>query len=62
MDKLIQLLKSRTVWTVVAMFVIGGTNAVTQFIPASFTPYIEGGLGLLAMYFHVSPSQDYTKS
>lgn len=54
-------LKSKTVWTVVAMFVIGGTNAIASFIPASFEGPVMGVLGLMAVYFKISPSQDYTQ-
>lgn len=55
-------LKSRTVWTIFAMFLIGGVSAVTQFIPPAFLPYIEGGLGLVATYFKLKPSQDYSEN
>lgn len=53
------LLKSRTVWTVAAMFLIGGVQAVSAFIPESILPFIQAGLSLMAMYFHVNPSQNY---
>ncbi len=52
-------MKSRTFWTVVVMFLVGGVQAITQFIPAGLLPFVEGGLGLLATYFHVNPSQNY---
>lgn len=60
MDKLRLALKSRTVWTVIVTVLMNSVNANMQFIPADLTPYINGGLALLAMYFHVNPSQDYT--
>jgi len=54
-----KLLKSRTVWTIVAMFVIGGFEGVRDVIPAVYQVYLYGGLGLLATYFKLNPSQKY---
>lgn len=59
MNKVSLALKSKTTWTVVAMFVIGGTNAISSFIPSSLEPVVMGALGLLAVYFKVTPSQKY---
>ena len=53
------LLKSRTVWTIVLMFIVGGVNAVSSSIPASAMPFVQGLLGLTAIYFKVNPSQNY---
>jgi hypothetical protein len=53
------LLKSRTVWTVVAMFVIGGLNAIIPVIPADLQTGLMAVLGIAAAYFHVNPSQTY---
>lgn len=61
MNKIVLGLKSRTTWTVVAMFLIGGISAVQSLIPAQYVGLVEGGLGLLAMYFHVNPSQNYNQ-
>lgn len=55
MDKVLLAVKSRTVWTIVAMFVIGGVGAVNQYIPVEARPLVEGALALLAMYFRVNP-------
>jgi hypothetical protein len=52
-------LTSRTVWTVVLMFVIGGTNAIAGVIPAGWETPIMGILAIAAAYFKVSPSQTY---
>lgn len=60
MNKAKQLATSRTVWTIVAMFVIGGVNNVASFVPAADLVYVNLGLSALAMYFHINPSQDYT--
>lgn len=59
MDKVI---KSRTFWTIVAMFVIGGGNAVVPMIPVGLQAIAIGGLGILATYFHVNPAQSYNGS
>ena len=56
---LIKALKSRTVWTVVAMFITGGVGAITSLIPAGDMVYVQGVLGLLAVYFKLNPSQTY---
>lgn len=53
------ILKSRTVWTVVALFIIGGTNAVSSYIPSGLEPIVMGALSLLAVYFKLNPSQKY---
>jgi hypothetical protein len=50
---------SRTFWTVAAMFVIGGLNAITQALPADFQAAAMGILSVLAVYFHINPSQRY---
>ena len=54
-----KLLRSRTFWTIAVMFLVGGVEGIAQFIPDSFEPVILGGLGLLATYFKLNPSQDY---
>lgn len=56
---MMKILKSRTVWAIVAMFVIGGTEAVSGFISPIMLPYVQGALGLLATYFKLNPSQEY---
>lgn len=56
-----KILQSRTNWTIIVMFLIGGITAINQFIPPALLPYIEGGLGLLAMYFRVNTRVDFSK-
>lgn len=53
---------SRTFWTVVLMFIIGGLNSIVQFIPGPIDAVIMGLLGVAATYFHVNPSQPYVGS
>ncbi len=52
-------LKSRTFWTIVVMFVVGGGNAIVPVMPADFQAVVMFALSGLATYFHVNPSQNY---
>lgn len=56
--KVSNLFKSRTVWTILVTFVIGGTNSVVEFIPADWLPLVTGILSILAIYFRVNTKQD----
>lgn len=47
----LNLLKSRTFWTIVALFVINGVGGVREYIPINLLPIIDGVLGILAIYF-----------
>ena len=50
---------SRTFWTIVAMAIVGGGNAVLPVIPPQAAAILTVMLGLLASYLHVNPSQNY---
>jgi hypothetical protein len=54
-----KLFKSRTVWTIILMFLIGGTEALGGLIPGDFQTFVLGLLGAMATYFKLNPSQDY---
>jgi len=54
-----KLVKSRTVWTVVVMFVIGGFQAVEPFMSPQVFLFVNGALTLVATHFKMKPSQDY---
>ena len=54
-----KIIKSRTVWVILATFVLAGFEGIREFIPVAFQVYVYGGLGLLATYFKLNPSQDY---
>lgn len=54
-------LKSRAFWVIVVTFLVNGTNAVVPFLPASYQIGVNGILGILTMYFHVNPSQEYNQ-
>ena len=59
MQNIKKALKSRTVWTIVLMFVIGGIEAISSFIPEAVVTPLLGFLGFLAVYFKLNPSQRY---
>lgn len=54
-------LKSRTILSAVFLFLLGGFQAVTEFLPAEIFFLIEGVLVALIAYFRSHPVQDFTK-
>jgi hypothetical protein len=62
LNTLITILKSRNTWTILAMFLIGGVNAVMPLFPVTTAPVVLGLLAILAVYFHINPSQNYGNS
>jgi len=56
--KLNLALRSRTVWTVIALFIINGVAGIRGYIPSDWLPLIDGILGLLAIYFRVTPQAE----
>ena len=48
-----KIFQSRTVWTIIALFVINGVKGIMVFIPTPWLPLINSILGLLAVYFRV---------
>lgn len=54
-----KLLRSRTFWTLVIMFVISGIEGIRETIDPQLFTFIMAGLTALAGYFKMSPSQDY---
>lgn len=54
-----KILKSRTVWAVIALFVINGFTGIRESIPVGWLPYLDGVLGLLAIYFRANPKQEF---
>ena len=53
------IFKSRTVWVVILLFVINGIEGIREFIPAGLLPFIDGVLGILAIYFRVKPKATF---
>jgi len=58
MEKIKLALVSRTVWTVVALFVFHGFTGVHDMIPSNISPFVDAVLSLLAIYFRVSPEAE----
>jgi len=56
-----KILKSRTVWVIAFMFIMGGFQAIEVTMTPQVFLFVQGGLSLLATYFKINPSQDYTK-
>lgn len=54
-----KILTSRTLWTLVGMFVFGGLNAIAPNVPPGFQILVMALLGILGMYFHANPSTTY---
>ena len=59
MDTLKKILKSRTVWTVVVMFLINGLTGIRDLIPAVALPYVDLVLGAAAIYFRTHPNVQF---
>lgn len=53
---------SRTFWTILAMVVVGGGNAIIPILPPAFQTAALAILGVIATYYHVNPSQVYNQS
>lgn len=59
LEKILKLLKSRQFWTIVLLFIVNGIEGVKEFMPANALPIINSILGLLSVYFRVSPKQNF---
>ena len=51
-------LKSRTVWTIIVLFVINGVEGIRGVIPANALPIVDAVLSVLAVYFRVKPNAE----
>ena len=56
---IISVLKSRTVWAILALVIVNGVQSVTDMIPAGWLPMVDAALGLLAVFFRIKPKQKY---
>lgn len=61
MNKIVLALKSRTFWTLVLMVCLIEVPIFRQVIHQPYYDGIMALLGLLATYYHVTPSQVYTQ-
>lgn len=53
------LFRSRTFWSIVALFVISGTNGIMGMIPAGAIVYVQFALAALASYFHLDTAKTF---
>lgn len=53
------LLRSRTFWSIVALFVISGTNGIMGMIPENSVVYVQFLLSALASYFHLDTAKTF---
>lgn len=62
MTKVLKALKSRTFWTAVVLLLVNIIPDIKHAFPnAAWLDTVNGALVALIGYFHVNPSQDYTK-
>lgn len=55
MDAIKNLLKSRTVWTFIGLFVFNGLTSVQAMVPENYVGLVNLALSLLGIYFRASP-------
>jgi len=60
MEKLLSYLKSRTVWTFLALFLINGLNGLSPIITPEQQQILNTILTILGIIFRVNPKQ-FTK-
>lgn len=48
------ILKSRTIWMGVLMFILGGVQAINEFMPEELFVFVQGVLALGVAYFRVN--------
>lgn len=57
-NKIIAVLKSRTFWTAVVLFLVAGVEGIRDMIPAAAQTPINFILTILIGYFRVNPKVD----
>lgn len=57
MQNTYSLFRSKTFYTIIVMFLIGGFQGITSFLPSGSETIILGALGLLASYFHLDTAK-----
>ena len=58
MNNIYSWYKSGAVWTVVLMFLVGGFQNITSFLPAGGEQVVLLILGIVASYLHVNLAQN----
>lgn len=59
MEKLISALKSKTIWSLIALFVINGIGGVHDSIPAVYLPFIDAVIAFVGIYGRINPVQKF---
>lgn len=59
MNKIKLALSSRTVWTLIVLFIINGIAGIHDSINPTVLNVLDPILGILAIYFKVNTSTDY---
>lgn len=59
METLTKALKSRTNWVIVMTFILNVTPLIESSVSLETMTLVNTVLGALAVYFKMSPSQDY---
>lgn len=57
--KLLHILKSRTVWMFIGLFVFNGLQAIQPMVSPEYVGLINGMITLLGIIFRVSPKQKF---
>ena len=59
MEIISRMARSRTMWTILIMFIIAGFEGVRDIIPVAFQTPLFGLLGLLTAYFRMDAKVDF---
>lgn len=59
MDRFHKMLRSRTFWVFVLMFVVNGLEGIRDSIPKEYLPFINALLVGAGIYFRVYPNQQF---
>ena len=55
LNLIIKWSKSRTVWTVVVLFLLGGIKQMSDFLPNDVYTLLQGILTAMVIYFRANP-------
>jgi len=55
MQKVLQALSSRTVWSAILMFLVAGVTGIQDLLPADLVTPVLGFLTIAVAYFRVNP-------
>ncbi|MDI6788487.1 MAG: hypothetical protein QME51_08965 [Planctomycetota bacterium] len=51
----LKFLRSRTVWTIVVLFIVNGFEGVRELLPGNWLPTVDFFLSAAAIYFRMNP-------